>query len=143
MKESIDSMMAENKSLKSKLQNAWNDSEALYIENQKLKAENESLKSDLEYADDRAEKRYIENRKLKEEVASKTKFIYFLLILIGIIILVFGSCEAQKAVSVSNAQASTISTTSLENWLISVPFVGGFFYPYFHLLPFFNLIFKL
>lgn len=99
----------------SELKSAWNEAEALYIENQTLKKEIQDLKSDLEYAMASDEERYIENLKLKEEVKNKRKCIYFLLILIGIFILVFGSCEAQKAVPVSNAQSSTISTTSHKN----------------------------
>ena len=105
--------------MKNELISAWNEAEALYIENQKLKAENEMLKSDLKSAMASDEERYTENLKLKEEVINKRKCIHFLLILIILIFLVFGSCEIQKSVSVSNAQSSaqssTISTTSLEN----------------------------
>ena len=117
--------------MKNELISAWNEAEALYIENQKLKAENEMQKSDLKSAMASDEERYTENLKLKEEVINKRKCIHFLLILIILIFLVFGSCEIQKSVSVSNAQSSaqssTISTTSHKNWVISVPFVGAFF----------------
>lgn len=100
--------------MKTELTSAWNEAEALYIENEKLKKEIKNLKSDLEYADDLVQERANKIQELKKEVTCKTKCIYFLLILIGIFFLVFGSCEAQKAVPVSNAQVST-STTSLEN----------------------------
>lgn len=101
--------------MKNELTYAWNEAEALYYENEALKKELKKVKSDLEYADDLGQERYIAIWKLKKEIRFKRKCIHFLLILILLIVLGFGAFEVQKSVSVSNAQSSTISTTSHKN----------------------------